>query len=83
MDAKQEKMLKKVLLKVEEGRKLTNKEKKLYKDYLDTHKPPSSPLEDEKLPPEHDLTDFSLVTRNKAVSDGRSIKLEGFSITVH
>jgi ATP-binding cassette subfamily F protein 1 len=83
MDAKQEKMLKKVLLKVEEGRKLTNKEKKLYKDYLDTHKPPFSPLEDEKLPPEHDLTDFSLVTRNKAVSDGRSIKLEGFSITVY
>lgn len=83
MDVKQEKMLKKALVKVEEGRKLTNKEKKLYKEYQATHKPPSPPPEDEELLPEHDLTDFSLVTRNKTISDGRSVKLEGFSITVY
>lgn len=89
MDAKKEKILKKVLLKIEEGRKLTNKEKKIYKDYMVSQKPTSSyqeEMEDGLKDMEDktaDLTDFNLVSRNKAISDGKSFKLEGFSINVY
>lgn len=58
-----DKLLKKTLQKVEEGRKLTTKEKKIYKEYQKAQKYLAEEKDNNTPLPEHDLTDFSLVTR--------------------
>lgn len=80
-----DKTLQKTLQKVKEGRKLTSKERRLYAKW---EKEGSKLVEDESKLVEEEgakesLSEFNVLLTNKVVSDGKSIKLENFSINAH